>query len=157
MPVTAADRETAERSYDARFPDAHHSELPSVIIDAIAAALAEQRAAFTSPCERLIAVIRQRAAELCPDYPNVTDADEFDCLWAITSALEGTLLANGDLHKMLAEQRERLVAAHRDDLVELDAALREPVSDSSRVNRAYSIVRNRHEKLMRRIAELKGE
>lgn len=55
--------------------------------------------------------LKERAMELEPDYPYTEKSDPFDWLWALTSSLEGTRLANDDVHKLWAEakaENERL-------------------------------------------------
>jgi hypothetical protein len=48
--------------------------------------------------------LKERARELCPDYPNVDrELGEHEYLWAITTSLEGTRAANDDLHELIAE------------------------------------------------------
>ncbi len=45
--------------------------------------------------------LRQRSKELCPDYPWSEEPDPFECLYAITSSIEGTNMANEDCHKLI--------------------------------------------------------
>jgi hypothetical protein len=53
--------------------------------------------------------LKARAKELVPDYPYADNDDPFTWLWAITSSLEGTRLANDDLHKEIDRlERENL-------------------------------------------------
>lgn len=51
---------------------------------------------------RIVEQLRLKARELCPDYPYKHNTP-FEDLWAITSSLEGTRLANGDCHKKIEE------------------------------------------------------
>lgn len=51
--------------------------------------------------------LKKRAKELEPDYP-YTQEDPFEWLWAITSSLEGTRLANDDCHKEILRLREEI-------------------------------------------------
>lgn len=41
------------------------------------------------------------AKELCPDYPFGESPTQGDCLWAISSAMKGTLSANADCHRFI--------------------------------------------------------
>lgn len=52
--------------------------------------------------------INRIALEHCESYPNVKDCDAYEQLWAITSTLEGTDLANKDLHFHLTRLREHM-------------------------------------------------
>lgn len=58
---------------------------------------------------QLTKLLRERARELCPDYPGIETCEEpFTHLWALTSSLEGTVLACGDLHQRIAELERQL-------------------------------------------------
>jgi len=48
--------------------------------------------------EAFFELLKERAHELCPDYPFVQE-DAFEWLWAITSSLEGTNMACDDWYE----------------------------------------------------------
>lgn len=52
--------------------------------------------------------LMRKAKDLCPKYPFTSTSDVWDCLWAITSSLEGTEEACGDLHEII---RKLIVAS----------------------------------------------
>lgn len=52
--------------------------------------------------------LKRRSKELCPDYPWSKEPDPFECLSAITSALEGTEMANKECHIMIKVLREKI-------------------------------------------------
>lgn len=66
--------------------------------------------------------LRTKSREISPDYPNIqSDLQPWEHLWAITSAYEGTNLANEDMHKFcnylmkkINEDPEKLVAEYLD-------------------------------------------
>lgn len=50
----------------------------------------------------IVSHLRKRSRELCPDYPGIqNDLDPWEHLWALTSYLEGTSLANDDCHEVI--------------------------------------------------------
>lgn len=59
-----------------------------------------------------LGLLNERARELAPDYPFSDKSDAFDLLWAITSSLEGTNLANDDCHAEITRLRGLLDDAH---------------------------------------------
>jgi len=72
----------------------------------------ELKAALAKKCEdyeQLTADIRERARELCPDYPWTLNTPHED-LWALTESLRGVSAANDDVHKMLSEVMELLAS-----------------------------------------------
>lgn len=57
--------------------------------------------------EAFLKHLEARAGELAPDYP-WTKHDAYEWLWALTSSLEGTRLANDDLHAANARLTARV-------------------------------------------------
>lgn len=62
--------------------------------------------------------LKEKAVALAPDYPNVSNVNHWEHLWALTSSLEGTDGANQDCHKIIDKLRERL-GMSKMDVVEL--------------------------------------
>ena len=60
---------------------------------------------YTSSLEEYVHDI---AVEHCEGYPDIENCDTREQLWAITSTLEGTDLANKDLHFHLTRLREHM-------------------------------------------------
>lgn len=55
-----------------------------------------------------LGLLRERAKELCPDYPFQDSDDAFTYLWALTASLTGTVSACEDLHKIISYLRPDL-------------------------------------------------
>lgn len=42
--------------------------------------------------------IKEIAIKISPDYPDIANCDDFECLWAIEGSYEGCSKANDDMH-----------------------------------------------------------
>lgn len=47
--------------------------------------------------------IKEIAEKHCEDYPNISDIEPWEQLYAIDSSLEGETRANNDLHRIIKE------------------------------------------------------
>lgn len=57
----------------------------------------------------LLSVLSSSSRELCPDYPSIeTDDDPSSQLWALTSSIEGTRMANDDLHAYIESLKSQI-------------------------------------------------
>ena len=69
-------------------------------------------------CSHILAAIKEKAIKIAADYPNITDCDWREQLWAISSSYEGTCMANDDCHKFIELLRQKLNMS-KEELIEL--------------------------------------
>jgi len=61
----------------------------------------------------LLFLLHERSAELNPDYPN-DKHDSFSYLHALTASLEGVIMANNDLHKLINILQDKYNITYRE-------------------------------------------
>jgi hypothetical protein len=80
-------------------------------------AVERERDEARAEAERLREHLKRKAVELCPDYPSIETADAWECIWAITSSLEGSDAACKDWVNAVESLGPEAVERVRDHMI----------------------------------------